>query len=100
MAFVYIHIALFAVVMLMLERRPWPTLALVVSLGAIFLLTFAMIGQNRQASFQQAKADHDFVEQELALKTNTDLTRKNHDLRVESTSGRVAWGRPDGTHGL
>jgi hypothetical protein len=34
-----------------------PTLTLVVSLEAIFLSTFVMIGQNRQAAFQQAKAD-------------------------------------------
>ena len=83
MAFVYIHVALFAVWMLVLENRPWPTLTLVVSLEAIFLSTFVMIGQNRQATFQQAKADHDFVEQELELKTNTDLTRQIHDLLVE-----------------
>ena len=60
MSFVWIHAALFAVWMLVLERSPWPTLTLVVSLEAIFLSTFVMIGQNRQASFQQAKADHDF----------------------------------------
>ena len=35
-----------------------------VSLEAIFLSAFVLIGQNRQAEFQQAKADHDFVEQE------------------------------------
>jgi uncharacterized membrane protein len=46
-----------------------------VSLEAIFLSTFVMIGQNRQAAFQQAKADHDFTEQESLLKENTDLTR-------------------------
>jgi uncharacterized membrane protein len=69
--------------MLLLERKPWPTLTLVVSLEAIFLSTFVMIGQNRQASFQQAKADHDFVEQELELKTNTHLTRQIHTLVVE-----------------
>ena len=45
------------------------------SLEAIFLSTFVMIGQNRQSAFQQAKADHDFFEQELELKTNTKLTR-------------------------
>lgn len=33
-----------------------------------------MIGQNRQATFQQAKADHDFHEAESELKSNTDLT--------------------------
>jgi uncharacterized membrane protein len=46
-----------------------------VSLEAIVLSTFVMIGQNRQAAFQQAKADHDFNEQELERKTNTELTR-------------------------
>jgi uncharacterized membrane protein len=83
MAFVYLHIALFAVWMLLLERSPWPTLTLVVSLEAIFLSTFVMIGQNRQASFQQAKADHDFVEQELELKRNTEVTREIHTLVLE-----------------
>jgi len=42
-----------------------------------------MIGQNRQAAFQQAKADHDFTEQELELKTNTELTREIHTLTTE-----------------
>lgn len=75
MAFVYLHAVAFAGWMLFAETSPWPTLTLVVSLEAIFLSTFVMIGQNRQASFQQAKADHDFVESELELKTNTELTR-------------------------
>jgi uncharacterized membrane protein len=83
MNFVWIHAALFAVWMLVLERNPWPTLTLVVSLEAIFLSTFVMIGQNRQAAFQQAKADHDFKAQELELKTNTELTRQIHVLTEE-----------------
>jgi hypothetical protein len=33
--------------------------------------------------FQQAKADHDFNEQELELKTNTELTRAIHTLTTE-----------------
>jgi hypothetical protein len=45
--------------------------------------TFVMIGQNRQADFQQAKADHDFNEQELELKTNTQLTREIDRLTLE-----------------
>ena len=53
------------------------------SLEAIFLPTFVMIGQNRQAAFQQAKADHDFTEQELELKTNTQLTREIDRLTTE-----------------
>jgi len=83
MNFVYIHIALFTVWMLLLESKPWPTLTLIVSLEAIFLSTFVMIGQNRQAAFQQAKADHDFNEQELELKTNTQLTREIDRLTTE-----------------
>jgi uncharacterized membrane protein len=83
MVFVYIHAIGFAIWMLVIESSPWPTLTLVVSLEAIFLSTFVMIGQNRQAAFQQAKADHDFVEQELELKTNTQLTREIHTLTAE-----------------
>src|ERR1700712_2596092 len=83
MAFVYLHIVGFAVWMVVAEKSPWPTLTLVVSLEAIFLSTFVMIGQNRAAAFQQAKANHDFDAQELELKTNTDLTRQIHRLTVE-----------------
>ena len=83
MNFVYLHVALFAIWMLFIEKSPWPTLTLIVSLEAIFLSTFVMIGQNRQAAFQQAKADHDFNEQELELKTNTQLTREIDRLTAE-----------------
>ena len=83
MQFVYLHVLIFAVWMLFVESSPWPTLTLIVSLEAIFLSTFVMIGQNRQSAFQQAKADHDFNEQELELKTNTELTREIHVLTTE-----------------
>jgi uncharacterized membrane protein len=83
MNFVYLHIVLFAVWILFVESKPWPTLTLIVSLEAIFLSTFVMIGQNRQAAFQQAKADRDFNEQELELKTNTQLTREIDRLTAE-----------------
>jgi len=83
MTFVYLHAGVFALWMLVLERSPWPTLTLIVSLEAIFLSTFVMIGQNRASAFQQAKADHDFVESELELKTNTELTRQIHTLTTE-----------------
>lgn len=90
MPFVYLHAVAFALWMLLVEADPWPRLTLVVSLEAIFLSTFVMIGQNRQASFQQAKADHDFVEQEQELKTNTELTRAIHALATEIHSRVVA----------
>jgi uncharacterized membrane protein len=96
MRFVYLHIALFTVWMLFIERSPWPTLTLIVSLEAIFLSTFVMIGQNRQAAFQQQKSDHDFVAQELELKTNTDLTREVHTLTKQIHAMVSA---PHGQHG-
>ncbi len=83
MNFVYIHAVLFAVWMLVFEKSPWPTLTLVVSLEAIFLSTFVMIGQNRQAAFQQAKADHDYAEEEKLLAENTDITRTIHQVTIE-----------------
>ena len=83
MNFVYIHAAAFAIWMLVFEKSPWPTLTLVVSLEAIFLSTFVMIGQNRQAAFQQAKADHDYQEEEALLKENTELTRTIQILTQE-----------------
>jgi uncharacterized membrane protein len=83
MNFVYLHVALFAVWMLALERSPWPTLTLIVSLEAIFLSTFVMIGQNRQAAFQQAKSDHDYQDVNTLLVENTELTRTIHQLTEE-----------------
>src|SRR5205807_7009692 len=65
MPFVYIHAVVFVLWMVFVESDPWPKLTLVVSLEAIFLSTFVMLGQNRQSAFQQAKADHDFVQQAL-----------------------------------
>jgi uncharacterized membrane protein len=83
MKFVYFHALVFATWMIALEQSPWPTLTLAVSLEAIFLSTFVMIGQNRMGAFQQAKADHDFVEEEQELKTNTELTRAVHAIALE-----------------
>ena len=83
MRFVYLHAGAFVLWMLVFEKSPWPTLTLIVSLEAIFLSTFVMIGQNRQAAFQQAKADHDFVASEMELHTNTELTRLVHQLTTE-----------------
>jgi uncharacterized membrane protein len=80
MRFVYIHVVAFAVWMLVFEQSPWPTLTLIVSLEAIFLSTFVMIGQNRQADFAQVKANHDFQEQEQELRHNTELTTMIHTL--------------------
>jgi uncharacterized membrane protein len=90
MRFVYLHAIVFAVWMLVFEKSPWPTLTLIVSLEAIFLSTFVMIGQNRQAAFQQVKADHDFVVNEQELHVNTDLTRVIHQLTTDIHARLVA----------
>ena len=83
MRFVYLHAVLFAVWMLFIEADPWPKLTLVVSLEAIFLSTFVMIGQNRQAGFQQAKADQDYSDVNRLLVENTELTRAIHLVTEE-----------------
>src|SRR6187397_2912310 len=83
MPFVYMHAVAFACWMLFVESDPWPRLTLIVSLEAIFLSTFVMIGQNRQAEFQRAKADHDFASGEQELRRNTELTREIHTLTTE-----------------
>ena len=62
MPFVYVHVVVFAGWMLFVEESPWP---------------------NRASAFQQEKADHDFIEQETELKTNTELTREIHKLTTE-----------------
>jgi uncharacterized membrane protein len=90
MRFVYIHAVIFAVWMLWLEKNPWPTLTLVVSLEAIFLSTFVMIGQNRQADISQRKADHDYTVQELELDHNTQITELIHQLTVEIHAAVIA----------
>lgn len=87
MKFVYIHAALFALWcatgLFGVDPFPFNFLTMSVSLEAIFLSTFVMIGQNRQSDFAQRKADHDFHEQEQELKANTALTKAMNTLVEE-----------------
>jgi uncharacterized membrane protein len=84
MMFIYIHALIFTVWcstgLFGHDKFPFNFLTMSVSLEAIFLATFVMIGQNRQADFAQRKADHDFQEQEQQLTLNTELTKAIHDL--------------------
>jgi uncharacterized membrane protein len=92
MNFVYLHIALFAVWMTLLEKKPWPTLTLVVSLEAIFLSTFVMISQNRADEKRQVIAGEEWKSVQLEEKQNEqlidlsnqilDLTKAIHQLTV------------------
>ena len=87
MPFIYIHAVIFAVWCGtgLFGRDPFPfgLLTTVVSLEAIFLSTFVMIGQNRQAKIAEVKASHDFMEQEQELHLNTQLTKEIHELVKE-----------------
>lgn len=82
MPFVYIHAVIFGIWCatggLGVDPFPFQLLTMVVSLEAIFLSTFVMIGQNRQSDLAARKAAHDYTEQELELKENTRLTRLVH----------------------
>ena len=84
MIFVWIHAALFGLWIgtngLGITNDPFPYafLTMIVSLEAIFLSTFVMIGQNRQAQFAGKKAEHDFNSQDLELRKNTKLTESTH----------------------
>jgi uncharacterized membrane protein len=58
MTFVYVHIAWFALwIVIGVERYPFGLLTMVVSLEAIFLSTFVMISQNRADVRRQVLAD-------------------------------------------
>jgi uncharacterized membrane protein len=89
MTFVYIHIVFFTLWIValgyLLKGDPYPfgLLTLVVSLEAIFLSTFVMIGQNRAADLAAAKAQHDFEVQQTLLERNTTLTEQVHSLTTE-----------------
>jgi uncharacterized membrane protein len=73
MSFVYLHLALFAIWMVLLEKSPWPTLTLVVSLEAIFLSTFVMISQNRADAKRQVMSAEEWKSVQLEERQNEEL---------------------------
>lgn len=104
MHFVYLHVLLFAVWMLLIEESPWPTLTLIVSLEAIFLSTFVMISQNRADEKRQALASQEWESVQLEEQQNEqlldlskqilDLTNAIHELTVQHTGGSPLSPRP------
>ncbi len=86
MKFIYIHALIFAIWcgtgLFGHDKFPFNFLTMTVSLEAIFLATFVMIGQNRQSQIAQAKADHDYTEQEQELHQNTETTNAIHELTL------------------
>jgi uncharacterized membrane protein len=87
MKFVYIHAVLFglwcATGLFGFDVYPYSFLTMTVSLEAIFLSTFVMIGQNRQAAFAEAKADHEYQVEHAELVKNTNLSESILTLTTE-----------------
>ncbi|HEX2986555.1 MAG TPA: DUF1003 domain-containing protein [Chloroflexota bacterium] len=80
MNFVYINAAVFALWMLLLERAPWPTLTLAVSLEAIFLSAFVMISQNRADAKRQVLADSQWEYVQTEERQNEELLRLSNEI--------------------
>jgi uncharacterized membrane protein len=72
MYFIYIHVAVI-LFWLVVEPHPWHILTTALSVEAILLVSFVMIGQNRATRFAQVKADQDFALQNKELHHNTEL---------------------------
>ena len=98
MTFVYVHVVWFTLWVAAntgllgvtaFDPFPFGLLTLIVSLEAIFLSTFVMIGQNRQGRFAALKAEHDYQAQTLELQENTRLTREVHAL-VSATTKKAS----------
>ena len=84
MVFVYVHIAWFAVWILVgVEGYPYGLLTMIVSLEAIFLSTFVMISQNRADAKREVLTQHQW---EVIQKEDDQnqhllqLTQRIHDL--------------------
>jgi len=80
MTFVYVHVALFAVWMVLFEKSPWPTLTLVVSLEAIFLSTFILISQNRADEKRAVLAGQEWQSVQLEEKQNEQLLNLSQQI--------------------
>jgi uncharacterized membrane protein len=74
MPFVYVHVIWFtAWIALGVERYPFGLLTMIVSLEAIFLSTFVMIGQNRAEEKRQVLADHEWQKVQSEEQQNDQL---------------------------
>jgi uncharacterized membrane protein len=91
MQFIYIHAAWFAVWIafnegwfgraLVFDPYPFGLLTMIVSLEAIFLSTFVMVSQNRQAAREKVRADLDF---ETNIRSEVWSTHIGRALGVEA----------------
>jgi uncharacterized membrane protein len=81
MWFAYLHIAWFAIwIGLGVERYPYGLLTMIVSLEAIFLSTFVMVSQNRQAMRTEIRSQLDF---EANLRSEVWATHIGQQLGID-----------------
>lgn len=99
--FVGIHALWFGLwILLRIEPFPFGLLTLLVSLEAIFLSTFVMMSQNRQAERDHVRDDHEADEVDLLYQINQQqleilqLLRTNLCPPPDSAAARDAAGRP------
>jgi uncharacterized membrane protein len=91
MAFVYRHIAWFAVWIITgtvfgFDAYPFGLLTMIVSLEAIFLSTFVMISQNRADAKRQVIADHQWQLVQLEDKQNCQLLELSQQILELTTA--------------
>ena len=116
MSFVYLHVGWFAVWIvlnaglvgsaLVFDDFPFGLLTMIVSLEAIFLSTFVMISQNREATRAEVRANLDFetnltaevLVRAIAKHTGVDMAAVNEMVRaeIERTEQQLAAARLTG----
>ncbi len=87
MFFVYVHIAWFVLWLLFANRIgdafPFGLLTMVVSLEAIFLATFIMVAQNRQAEIAEQRAIEEDKEEEETEERLEDIAEEFDTLQKD-----------------
>src|SRR3990167_2958450 len=92
MPFVYIHIVWFALWIIFAKQIgdvfPFGLLTMIVSLEAIFLATFIMVNQNRQAEIAQQREIEDNQEQEEIAEDIEDIQQEFDEIQDDLSEVR------------
>lgn len=92
MAFVYLHIVWFVLWIIFAKELgdpfPFGLLTMIVSLEAIFLATFIMVSQNRQAEIAEQREIEDEAEQDEIEEDIEDIKEEFTDLQEDLTEVR------------
>ncbi len=89
MRFVYIHIAWFALwIILQVEHYPYGLLTMIVSLESIFLSTFLLISQNRADERRQVVDDQQWEMVQAEHRQNEELLRLSNQILEQTRAVR------------